>query len=463
MPIGTGNAVGRGWAAVCVSLFSISLLLCLLITIGADLFWLVALGDDIRAHQRIPDGVPFAAAASDGWPPVLLVAQYALSLVHEAGLAGVLIWHYVLVLLSLVVVAVDARRRGASDLATAWILVALLLGGLATVGVVRLQTFSLLPFAALLLLLRGQHRQPDRLIWLAPLLIIVWGNLHGAVLMGVCLVGAYLLFSRLRSRPLETVVVGASCLVALLVTPATWRTIGYYLGVLDNEAARQGEGLWASPSLGNPFDVLMLVSALVLGVAALRRRLPLWEYVAVAGLSVATVMAARHGIWVLIFLAVPAARGLTRRDDRVDILDEGPRRVPLGLLLTLALVLCAGAGYLGYRAQSVSAHDQRLASEVSRLVPGGVVLAPEPVVESLAVHGVRVWLGNPLDAFTREDQRAYLDFMAGRAGMERAVAASDAVLVRSDAEAAEVMASMETFTASEIAEGWLLYLRVDTP
>lgn len=465
MTIGRGSVGARRWAAVCVSLFSISLLLCLVITLGADLFWLVALGDDIRANQRIPDGVPFAAAPSDGWPPVLLVAQYALSLVHEAGLAGLLIWHYVLVLLTLVVVAVDARRRGASDLATAWILVVLLLGGLATFGVARLQTFSLLPFAAMLLLLRSQHRHPDRWIWMAPVLIVIWGNLHGAALMGVCVVGAYLLFSRLRSRPLETVIVGAACLAALVVTPAMWRTIEYYLGVLENEAALQGEGLWASPSLGNAFDVLMVASALALGAVALRRRMPLWEYVAVAGLTSATAMAARHGIWVLILLAVPAACGLTRRKtaETAKTADTAPHLAPVGLLITLALLIAVGGGWVGYRAQAVSAIDKRLASEVSVMVPDGVVLAPEPVVESLAVHGVRVWLGNPLDAFTHEDQRAYLDFLAGRPGMERAVAASDAVLVRPDAEAADVMASMETYTVSELSGGWLLYVRVDTP
>ena len=151
MPPGT-DVRDHSWGAVGVSLVSCGLLLALLTVIGADLMWLVALGDDVRRTGALPDGVPFAAAPSEGWPPVLVAAEVALSFIHELGLAGVLVWHFLAVIGTLVIVAVDGRRRGATDLSSALTIAVLVFGGAATFAVVRLQTFSLIPFVLTLLL-----------------------------------------------------------------------------------------------------------------------------------------------------------------------------------------------------------------------------------------------------------------------------------------------------------------------
>ena len=446
----------RSWGAVAVSLLSCSFLLSLLTVIGADLLWLVALGDDVRASRALPDGVPFAAAPSQGWPPVLVVAEVAISVIHELGLAGLLIWHFLAVVTALVVVAVDARRRGATDVTAALVLGVLVIGGVATFAVARLQTFSLIPFALTLLLVRDQHRNPGRAMWWVPVLVAVWGNLHGSVLLGVCVIGAHLLFSRLARRPGETVALGLATLAALFATPATWRTADYYIGVLQNEAAASGEGLWAAPAFGEPFDLVMVVAAAVLGGLALRRRLPLWEYVALAGLTIATIIAARNGVWLLLFLAAPSAAGGVRPAAVPVALGRPPARA---IAAVLAVVL-ACAGLLGLRTRSMTEASDVLAADVARAAPGLVVLAPEPAVESLAVAGVRVWLGNPLDAFAQTDQRAYLDFMAGRRpGMMSAVDASEAVLVQAGSPADAVMAELAGFEVHELEDSWLIYVR----
>lgn len=445
----------RSWGAVGVSLLSCGFLLALLTVIGADLLWLVALGDDVRTSGALPDGVPFAAAPSQGWPPVLVAAEVALSVIHELGLAGLLIWHFLAVLTALAIVAVDARRRGATDLAAALVLGVLVIGGVATFAVARLQTFSLVPFALTLLLVRDQHRNPGRGMWCAPLLVAVWGNLHGSVLLGVCVIGAHLLFSRLARRPGETVALGLATLAALFATPATWRSADYYVGVLQNEAAARGEGLWAAPALGEPFDLLMIVAAAVLGGLTLRRRLPLWEYVALVGLTIATVIAARNGIWLLLLLAAPAAAGGARPAAEPVVLGRPPARAIAAVLA----VLLACAGIVGHRTRAMTEASDELAAEVRRAAPGLVVLAPEPAVESLAVNGVRVWLSNPLDAFEQADQRTYLDFMAGRTGMMAAVDPSGAVLVQAGSPPDVVMAELEDFEVHELADSWLLYVR----
>lgn len=445
----------RSWGAVGVSVVSCGFLLALLSVIGADLLWLVALGDHVRATGTVPDEVPFAAAPSQGWPSVLVVAELFLSFIHELGLAGLLVWHFIAVICAVGIVALDARRRGASDLAAALIMGVLVVGGIATFAVARLQTFALVPFALTLLMVRAQHTRPSRAIWWAPALVAVWGNLHGSVLLGVCIIGAYLLFSRLRLRPIETVALGASTLAALFVTPATWRTAEYYIGVLNNEAAARGEGLWAAPALGEPFDLVMIIAAVTLGGLAMRRRLPGWEYVAVAGLTIATIIAARNGIWLLLFLAAPAAASGHHRSRGERLALRPPSIRGVGAAIAV-LIVCAGI--LANRTREVTETSDLLAEQVLRIAPGMVVLAPEPAVESLAVHGVRVWLSNPLDAFSKDDQRVYLDFMAGRPGMLAAVEESDAVLVQAGGPADVVMAQLSAYDVHQLEDSWRLYV-----
>ena len=61
-----------------------------------------------------------------------------------------------------------------------------------------------------------------------------------------------------------------------------------------------------------------------------------------------------------------------------------------------------------------------LTASVKALAQGRVVLADEPLVESLAAEGVRIWLSNPIDAFDQADQAAYLDFVSGASDRELA-------------------------------------------
>ena len=94
-----------------------------------------------------------------------------------------------------------------------------------------------------------QARRPDRGIWWAVPLVAVWGNLHGAVLLGVCVLGAYLVVDRLRQRPVESIAVGA----AYPGRCARRRSCGgprSTTRVFDNVSAQRAEGLWARPALG---------------------------------------------------------------------------------------------------------------------------------------------------------------------------------------------------------------------
>lgn len=424
------------------------------VRIGGDWDWLVAMGEEIRSINTIPNGVPFAAADTSNWHNVPVMAELVASMLHDLGERAAVVAHVVLIAATLVILAKAARDHGASDRWTAGALLLLGVGGLATFGVVRAQTLSLVPFACLVAMVSAQARRPDRRVWWTVPLIALWGNLHGAALLGVCVLGAYLVAQRLRTDPLQSIALGATSLLALCITPELWDTPAYYAAVFDNVSAQRGEGLWARPSLDMPFDVLMLLAVTVLLVQMLRQRRQPWEYVAVAGLCVATASSARHGIWLLCLLVVlsghrPGLAGDTERD-RVSGLSAAVCSV-VALILALPVTLMRGDSVLGA--------SPTVVAEVQRVAQNDVVLAPAPLSESLAVAGVTLWASNPLDAFTHADQAAYLDFLDGTDGAAAGVAASDVVVARKGSRQASLMSREAEFAAQPCGDDWLCWVR----
>lgn len=380
-----------------------------LTTLGADLLWVVALGDLVRESGAVPDGIPFASADQVDWPNPIVLAQVVLSLVHDTGRAGLAALQLVLVAATLAVLVHDGRRMGGGDVRTT---VALALGVVASAAalvIVRLPSLSLLPFVLLALLLRGVHEEGGRRLWWAVPLVAVWGNLHGGVLVGCALLGVHLVLSPGAGSLARRVGVGAAALLALVVTPAGIHTPRYYLGVLGNEAAARGTDLWAAPSLRHPLDVAMLAALAGLLALAARRRMPVWEWVAVAGLAVATLMAARNGVW-LALLLVPAAAG-DRRPGTERSRDARPDWWWPVVAGTAAVVVLASSWLLTQRGDAVAPRGSDAVAAVSAVAAGRTVLADEPLAETLAQGGVRVWAANPLDAFTTTVQGQLLDFL----------------------------------------------------
>src|SRR5262249_57193962 len=187
------------------------------------------------------------------------------------------------------------RRSGAGELEGSFALLIAAIGSLPVLLVVRSQLFSVLLFPVLIALLRAESRAPTRRIWLLVPLVALWSNLHGAVLVGLAVAAAYLIFDRARSQPFVAAAVLAASALAVCATPALVHTPEYYYRLLRNEAARRGEGLWAPLSLTSGFDLLLIATAVVLLVLALRAHPALWELVALAGLAALAVERGRGG------------------------------------------------------------------------------------------------------------------------------------------------------------------------
>jgi hypothetical protein len=439
---------GSRLTLVTVSL--ISGLVALVARPGADCLWLVSLGRTIAHLGRIPDGVPYAAAASRGWANVPVLSELVFAgLWHVPGARGLDLAQVGAVAVGLTALAVAGRRRGGSDASTAIVLLLLAVGSVAPLVAIRAQLFSLALFPLLLLLLHRQSERPTRAIWLLVPLLALWSSLHGAALVGALVAASYLLIERFRRSARESCLLLVALPLALCLTPALQRTPSYYRGVIENEAARRGYVLWAGLRL-EAFDVLLVAAAVVLAVAAARAGMARWEIVALAGLGLLTVFAARNGVWFLMVAAVPAARGLSR------VRVVASRRV-LAVGICLAAVLAAVG--MWHRSNLQQGREPLVADAV-RLSAGRPILAEPLLAEEIAVNGGRVWMANPIDAFDRADQRAWLDWLQGRDG--RAIDRSGPyVLTARGSVADRAMARLHGFRRVADDAQAVLYVRND--
>src|SRR4051794_21892298 len=396
-------------------------------TIGADARWLPALGRIILDRGKIPDGVPYASAPSAGWHNVPVLAELILrGLTSAAGNHGLLAGQVVAVAAALAILAWDLRRAGADDLGGAVVLLVVVVGALPVLLIVRSQLFSVLLFPVLITLLRAEARSPSLRVWLLPPLLALWSNLHGAVLVGLAVAAAYLLFARARRQPLLAGSVLVASALAVCPTRALQNPPGYYAALLQNEPARRGEGLWAPLSLTSGFDLLLVAAAIALLVLAIRARPELWEIIALIGLAALTVKTARSGVWLLFFAATPAARSLH--------LEPGRERRVAAIALPVAVAL---AVFGVVRGPLPSGAGDPLLDEALRQAAGTPILAESIPAEQVALAGGRVWMSNPLDAFSHRNQRLYLDWLAGRPTGDAALRQAGRVVlvIRGDAPA----------------------------
>jgi hypothetical protein len=417
-------------------------------TIGADSRWLAALGGEIVRRGSIPDGVPFASAPTMNWPNVPVLGELIFHfLTSSLGTHGLLLAQFVAVACALVILAADMRTGGADELGICLTLVLIVAGTFPSLVIIRAQLFSLILFPALAALVRSDTRSPSRRVWLIPLLLALWSNLHGAVLVGLAIASFYLVLERARSQLLESAAVLTTSALAVCATPALERTPTYYLGVLRNEAARRGEGLWAPLSLTSALDLLLLATGVVLVALAFRAKPPFWEMVALAALAVLAVKTSRSGVWLLFFAGPPAARAVRFR---------ATTRTWAVPIVVAAIVAVYGLA----RGPFSSGASEGLIRQTLESAGGTPVLAQDALAEQVALAGGRIWIGNPIDAFRRRDQRLYFDWLDGSPKGSRAFAhAPKAVLVHRYSSANRLTAMTKEFRAAATDSYAVLYVR----
>ena len=395
--------------------------------IGADARWLAALGAAVASAGHIPSSIPYAAAPSHDWANVPVLGELVFHWLEALGGERALVAAQALAVgLTLGLLLRDMRAAGASDAARTLVILAVPFATITSLFVVRAQLFSLPLFALLVCLLRAERREPSRRVWLLVPLMALWSNLHGAVLLGLAIATIYLVVERLRNDRWIALGVLFASWGALFLTPALARTGEYYWRVMHSEPAASGFGIWAPLSLHNPLDVVFLVVAVPLLAFALRTQPRRWELFCIAVLAVSTLHVGRNSVWLVLFVAGPAAAGLRVRLTR-------PNRYVLTAAWIVPVLLLVTAFT---RAPQQTVAGRTLRAEAVRLAAGQPLLADAEDAEQLALDGRRVWIANPIDAFPRRDQRLYLDWLRGRPAGDALVRRHRVVLVQ-DGSAAQ--------------------------
>ncbi|HET9125597.1 MAG TPA: hypothetical protein VFN65_11995 [Solirubrobacteraceae bacterium] len=424
---------------------------CLLLGIvGADARWLAALGREIGPAGRIPAGLPFAAAPTRHWHNVTVLAELGFwRLESTLGDRGLLLAQALAVAIAFTSLARDARRAGAADEQTASACLIAALGAVASLVIARSQLFSIALFPVLLALLRSDARRGSRRIWMVVPLLALWSNLHGGVLVGLAVALVYLLGDRLRRSPVETVLLVVLCTSALCVNPAGVHALAYYHAVLSGAAAQHGQGMWGPLSPTSPSGALTIVAGLMLLWRVRRNRPRAWELVVTVLLAVMTIHAARSGIWLLFWLVAPAALGGR----------PGPpwrRRTVVLAAASLAVLTLAAV-----RGPARGGADRQVLAQVIHLAGRSPILADDIPAEQIALAGGRVWVSDPIDAFSPRMQLAYLEWMAGdRAGLAAVGPAVRVVLAGAGSPEAALMRRDRSFRAITRTGGFELFERV---
>ena len=419
--------------------------------VGADARWLAALGGTIARAGRIPSSIPYAAAPSHDWVnvPVLgeLVFHWLEALGGDRGLVAA---QAIAVAATLTLVLRDMRAAGASDGARALVIVGIPFAAVSALFVVRAQLLSLPLFALLVLLLRAEARRASLRVWLIVPLVALWSNLHGAVLLGLLVVTAYLLLERIKRDRWLALGVLVGSWGALFATPALARTGDYYLGVLHGEPAASGFGLWATLSLRNPLDVLFVAVVVPLLWFAVRAQPRRWELACLALLAASAVHVGRNSVWLVLFVAAPAAAGIRFRRSRPapGVLVACAWAVPILLVVT---------AFVRTPAQAVAGPVLR--ADAARLAAGKPILADAEDAEQLALDGRRVWIANPIDAFDRRDQKLYLSWLRGRPAGDALLRRHDVVLVQVASAAQRRIAHIRGFREVARDSAAVLYAR----
>lgn len=167
----------------------------------------------------------------------------------RAGFSGLSIFYVALVLAAFVVFFLVAKRE--SNFTTAALVSIFLLPLIAERQEVRPEVFSCLFAAIFFWTLWKWHRRElaSRWLYILPVLMVLWVNLHVYFFLGLFLVGVYwlagigkLVFSKLSDEEFSDgaknaknlTLVGLLSVLAALANPFGWRGLAYPLGIFKN-------------------------------------------------------------------------------------------------------------------------------------------------------------------------------------------------------------------------------------
>lgn len=397
-------------------------------TLDPDMWWHLRTGEYILAHG-LPRQDVFSFTVPDyAWITHEWLSQVFMWLVYQAGgLPGLMVVFALLIALTywLVYMASEGRPYVAAFVAlTAAIAAAIVWGP-------RPQIFNMLFTAVFVFIIeRVRHGKfSHRVLWLMPVVMVVWANAHSGYLLGVVVLGTYTVGEALQQwlgQDKENIlawpqiremaaITAVSFLIAALNPsgPALWI---YPFQTLGSPSMQQYIQEWQSPNfhatLFWPFAVMVLLGTLALIFSP--KRPSFTDLLLYFGTAAAGFLSARH-IPLFTVLAAPIiSRHLTTlvRQTRLASLVEEPHPARLAkparpfVLLNWFILLAALFGALAWTLVKIDNNQEAIA----RIYPVAAVdflqeagLAEQPGYNSYNWGGYLIWRGLPVFIDGRAD------------------------------------------------------------
>lgn len=372
----------RLWIWIAIALPA---LVALLVPLPAvDLAYQVRAGDEILTARALPvaDTWTFTAWGTP-WVDQQWLAQVKLAAGYAIGGWEVLaVLRAGLVAFTTGVLIAIARERGASPRTSA--ILALAAFALAAPALaLRPQLFGIALFAVLLWLIAVRARSP-RLYVLAPLVVVLWANVHGSFVLGPALLGYAWLSDLAAHRPARVSLwILVAGILATLVNPYLAGAWLYAANIGVNPAIAGQVSEWQHTS---PFAIpgLLFYPSVVVTVALMLRRRDLvgWpDWVLVAATALMGAWAVRGVAWwalaMVFLLAGVLATERPVRAPRASVLN-GIIATALGVAIVAALPWWRPSDPLTGRTGLLSYAPSGLAAKVAELAgPGSRVVVPQ--------------------------------------------------------------------------------------
>jgi hypothetical protein len=226
-----------------------------------DFWWHLKMGEVIATTRSIPtvDSFSFTAA---GQP--FVVQNWLAELIYywTYGIGGFPLLVFLATVITLAGFLLMYRLCLAATKNLRVVAIVGFLAALGNYGFLRPQTFSFLLFAAFYFVLEQYRQHRSNRLWVLPLLMVLWVNLHGAFILGIALVGLYILGEGCRRtlNPHRTdALAGAEvrklllvlflCALATLLNPEGPGIFSYVRTVVTDAGSQQLVAEWRPPRI----------------------------------------------------------------------------------------------------------------------------------------------------------------------------------------------------------------------
>jgi hypothetical protein len=310
---------------------------------SVDLAYQLRAGGEIIDTRAIPsvDTWTFTAAGLP-WVDQQWGAQVVLAAVYRLG--G---WTGLVVLRALLTAVVVggtlfiARRRGLDPrMAAVLTLIAFVVA--APAMALRPQLFGMACFAISLLLVMLRRSQP-RGLWLVPVVVVLWANLHGSFILAPVILGLAWVEDVHDRDPAarRTLLVGLVSVIAASLTPFGPGVWTYAVGLSSNPGVTARTTEWQPTSLRDATGLLFFgsVAAVIVLIARTGRRVP-WPTLLWLGVFAAIGAVAQRGVawWPLVAIAIVSG-GLITLNARP--IAEGSRRINVAVAAAVVVAMFA--------------------------------------------------------------------------------------------------------------------------